>query len=275
MQRRGFHGGIRVAAGAYETFTTGPGDFTLVLPAGQYDLTAGHSLYLQRCMAVNTGGGDVSLPTFQLLGGDINGDKVIGIADLVSIGAAYGSFVTRGAPPDIDASGQVDLADLVMVGGNYNEATPSSPCPPLQPLPSEQSDAEAKAAPAGRLVVQAPERVKAGETFTVEVAVRDRRSVAAADVRLRFDPRQLALVGDRAEVGAFFDPAQAFVVRNQGDARQGEWTFTAVRLGDAPATDGRLFSLCFRALRSGPVRIAVEADLAGRSGPPISSNWER
>ncbi|MCW5850117.1 MAG: hypothetical protein KIT87_08535 [Anaerolineae bacterium] len=101
--------------------TTGPdGKFDLTVNGpGAYIIGAVHSKYLPAHVAVNNPCGVVTLPTVRLLGGDTDGDGLIGIADLVRLGINYGTNPASDPLADIDGNGRVDIADLTMVGSNY------------------------------------------------------------------------------------------------------------------------------------------------------------
>lgn len=55
-------------------------------------------------------------PTGSILRGDLNGDGVVNITDLVIVGANFG---TAGARGDANGDEKVDVIDLVLVGANF------------------------------------------------------------------------------------------------------------------------------------------------------------
>jgi hypothetical protein len=72
------------------------------------------------------------LSTLVLLGGDASNDNLINLSDATCIGTDFGTSASTcagdGASSDVTADGQIDLVDLVLMGGNY-ELT-SSPWTP-------------------------------------------------------------------------------------------------------------------------------------------------
>ncbi|MCW5881485.1 MAG: hypothetical protein KIS91_11180, partial [Anaerolineae bacterium] len=267
LQGRQDRSGARVVVGSAEAGTEADGSFHLLVPPGQHAVEARRPGYLPSQTTVNVGWGQgsVSLPPTLLQAGDTRRDNVVNLFDLVIVAANYGLRV----PPadsraDINGDGQVGLIDLVLVGANYGKRGPTAwGAPP--------SKAEAKAATA-RISLDAPTLVKAGEEFTVVVRASDAAGLGGADVRLRFDPKQLAVVpvGDSpAQPGAILDPAASFVARNQ--AADGAVTFTAARLGNAVgAADGELFSVRLRALADGKPDVSLsDVTLAGSDGEAL------
>ncbi len=70
-------------------------------------------------------GQTTNLPPVRLRGGDVNGDRQVGLLDLVIVAANY-----RMSPPgdpraDINADGITDLFDLVLVAANYRKTGPT------------------------------------------------------------------------------------------------------------------------------------------------------
>jgi hypothetical protein len=108
-----------------EMLTGGDGGYTFVeLPGDEgYELLLSHELYLAirlvECVA--PAGETTEMPEVTLLGGDLNGDLVIDISDLVIGGAHFGS---DSAEADITADGQVDIFDIVLIGKNFGTSGP-------------------------------------------------------------------------------------------------------------------------------------------------------
>ena len=122
LQARTNYSGVQVGpANSAPLVTTGPDgtfQFTVNSP-GTYTIRAARSKYLPAVMTVANACGTVTLPTVKLLGGDTDGDGVVGIADLVRLGLNYGTNPASDPRADIDENGRVDIADLTMVGSNY------------------------------------------------------------------------------------------------------------------------------------------------------------
>jgi len=92
--------------------------------AGTYDLVMSHALYLSAKLDACLIEGDamLTMPDVTLLGGDLNGDKIIDISDLVIGGA---NFNTSNAAADVNGSGYVDIFDIVLIGINFGETGPT------------------------------------------------------------------------------------------------------------------------------------------------------
>jgi hypothetical protein len=92
--------------------------------AGTYDLVMSHALYLSAKLDACSIEGDamLTMPDVTLLGGDLNGDKIIDISDLVIGGA---NFNTSNAAADVNGSGYVDIFDIVLIGINFGETGPT------------------------------------------------------------------------------------------------------------------------------------------------------
>jgi hypothetical protein len=88
--------------------------------------------YLDAEALVVVSGGTLTLQPALLLGGDVDDDDVIGVADAGAIGGAFWTTPSDGlwnANADINNDGRVDILDLVLMGGNYGLS--SSPWTPV------------------------------------------------------------------------------------------------------------------------------------------------
>lgn len=107
------------------TVVAADGSFTFTgLPVGSYTLVAKAPGYLQAgtVVAITPAAQDVHLNDQILLAGDINGDNLVSLPDLVVLASAYRA--ARGdtdydSRADFDANGRVDLVDLSLLAGNY------------------------------------------------------------------------------------------------------------------------------------------------------------
>jgi hypothetical protein len=128
MEGRTDHAGIEVSLvnGTSESvLTAANGSYTFdAISAGTHDLVMSHALYLpaQLDACLIEGEAAVTAPDVTLLGGDLNGDKVIDISDLVIGGA---NFNTSSAAADVNGSGYVDIFDIVLIGINFGETGPT------------------------------------------------------------------------------------------------------------------------------------------------------
>jgi hypothetical protein len=124
-QGRLSHEGITVDATGPVTSTdmTGSnGDFVLdQLRAGTYTITADVGSYLPACTPVTLVAGDqVTLPSTQLLGGDLNDDDTINIGDATLLTANFNETVPPAdARADINADSIINVQDLAILAGNY------------------------------------------------------------------------------------------------------------------------------------------------------------
>jgi hypothetical protein len=128
LEGRSSYAGIEVSLvdGTSQTVQTaadGTYDFDAMY-AGTYDVVMSHELYLSAQLDGCTIEGDtaVTLPDVTLLAGDLNGDKVIDISDLVLGGA---NFNTSSAAADINGNGYVDIFDIVLIGKNFGATGPT------------------------------------------------------------------------------------------------------------------------------------------------------
>ncbi|MBN1937519.1 MAG: hypothetical protein JW934_22870 [Anaerolineae bacterium] len=127
LEGRDEHGGIAVEMSNSEFYATttdvdGWYEFVDVI-AETYNVYFSHELYLTTVVegcTVNPGE-TAWMPDITLLGGDLNGDGVIDISDLV-IGAA--NFNTGDPMSDINGDGLVDIFDIVLIGKNFGLTGP-------------------------------------------------------------------------------------------------------------------------------------------------------
>jgi hypothetical protein len=128
MQGRTNHSGIEVSlidstSTSVLTDADGTYEFTSVL-ADTYDVMMSHNLYLSAKLQGCLIEGDTTdtLPDVTLLGGDLNGDKIIDISDL-TIGGS--NFNTTSPAADVNGSGYVDIFDIVLIGINFGATGPT------------------------------------------------------------------------------------------------------------------------------------------------------
>ncbi len=105
-----------------------PCSFTLVgIPAGIHRVSLFHTGYLSttRANVLVSASQTTTLPAVTLLAGDTNGDGVVDIVDLVTIGIAYGSSPPSIPQADINGDGAVTIVDLTLLGINYLKRAPT------------------------------------------------------------------------------------------------------------------------------------------------------
>jgi len=63
----------------------------------------------------------VVLSDIVLYAGDINGDGLVNLFDLVAVSIRYGTQASSSTPEDVNGDGNVNLFDLVLVSTNYGK----------------------------------------------------------------------------------------------------------------------------------------------------------
>ena len=129
-----------------------------------------------------------------------------------------------------------------------------------------------------------PAKVQVGETFTMEVRVKNAPSIYGADVSLSFDPQVLEVVdadsnqaGIKITPGAFIDPARSFILRHVVDGQQGKIHYALALLNPAPEAkgNGTLLTITFRAKASGVTTIAIVSGMFGtKAGETITPDLD-
>jgi hypothetical protein len=122
LEGRTNHSGVTILLDSCCTFTSvADGSYSCSTTGGSHKLTFSHPGYLTKVVTVNAvAGSTVTVPQVTLLGGDINGDGVIDILDLVAVASQFGSSSPTPAAADINADGQVDIIDIVLVAKNFS-----------------------------------------------------------------------------------------------------------------------------------------------------------
>ncbi len=122
LQGRSSHAGALVGIGGRSATSAQDGQFHIELvPAGVHELSvqmAGYLSYRRSGLALSEGE-TLALSDVQLRAGDINGDGVVSLFDLVAVSIHYGLQAPSGTPEDVNADGEVSLLDLVLVSTNY------------------------------------------------------------------------------------------------------------------------------------------------------------
>jgi hypothetical protein len=112
------------STGNFEWVKTDPGTGIVV---GTYTVNVVRRAYLgAKKASVIISAGSNTIPTPTLLGGDVNGDETISVADLSGIGGSFGNSVTPDTGMDVNGDGVVNILDLVLAGGNYGLSSPQT-----------------------------------------------------------------------------------------------------------------------------------------------------
>jgi hypothetical protein len=99
------------------------GTFSLMAPAGRYDILASASGHLSTLGVVTIVGGSTSTqPPTRLVAGDVNGDTYIDQYDALTIGMNYNSALPAAA--DLNNDGIVNVLDLELLAKNYRKLGP-------------------------------------------------------------------------------------------------------------------------------------------------------
>ena len=101
------------------------GTFSLTAPAGTYTLVAEASGFLKaQGSATIVTGETTTMPTVNLIAGDIDGNGTIDQFDAMTIGMSYNTASPDAA--DLNSDGVINVLDLEIVAANYNVAGPIS-----------------------------------------------------------------------------------------------------------------------------------------------------
>jgi hypothetical protein len=130
-----------VSAAGISSFTESSGNFTLNnLPSGTNPIRAEYPGYLasQKSITVNSGPvTGITVGTTSLLGGDVNNDAVINIADIMIIINNFGKFAGVRAYPDcvspdltadridINDDKMINISDVAIAAGNFTKTGPT------------------------------------------------------------------------------------------------------------------------------------------------------
>jgi hypothetical protein len=100
------------------------GTFSLTAPAGIYKVMATASGFLsaQKDSVTITSGNATTLPTINLLAGDIDNNNVIDAFDAMTIGMNYNTITPSAA--DLNNDGIINILDLELVARNYLKTGP-------------------------------------------------------------------------------------------------------------------------------------------------------
>jgi hypothetical protein len=137
-----------------------------------------------------------SLADAALRGGDANDDRQVNLFDLVIVGGSYATSPPLDSRADLNGDNRVDIFDLVMLGGNYGLHCPT---PWLPPGVAQVVRTTTDGGPPTAVVEMAvgatfPNARSFREGESVEVWVKGATGLFGAEVRLHFDPARLRAV---------------------------------------------------------------------------------
>ena len=119
LEGRNDHVGVKVALGGLQVTTAKDGSFAFPkVPLGDYHFKAFMPGYLPSQSEVKVEKEQIILPSITLWGGDADHDGDVDLADLELIA---GNFHTQDEASDINGDGRVDVFDLVLAGKNFGK----------------------------------------------------------------------------------------------------------------------------------------------------------
>lgn len=257
LQGRTDHSGVQIKLGDMTTTTDRAGAFIFFnVEFGDYKVEFHMAGYLpeSRIVHVVPGVDFIDMGTITMLGGNANNDLVVGITDLVIVGAAFDTSPPSDPRADINADNSVGIVDLVLVGGNYGKQA-------VMDIDAQGTTDIATAAPDAptKVSISPPvQSAKSGERFDVDVLVQNVTNLYGVDLRIEFDPAVLRVVDANADTpgvqiqnGDFLDSSRAFVVPQQVDNEHGtiQYGFTQLSPATPRSGDGRLARITFEVIR--------------------------
>jgi hypothetical protein len=281
LERRASNAGAQVCVGSQCVTTPADGRYTIpnVLP-GAYTVTASRMSYLRSWRPISVPVGLRTLPDVTLLGGDVNQDDHIELADGVLVGQAWNS--TPAAPnwdvrADITDDDNVNILDMVAVQFNWDETAPgpwpgaAGPLPqPLSasgredssPFPRREGGQGVRLATQVVITPSLATLTSIGETVEVEIRVQDVADLYAARVQVTFDPSVVRVrdadprpsaPGVQILPGDFLDALNQQVLVNSADNTAGTIDFAVTQTYPAEARDGSgvLATVVFEAVGQG------------------------
>ena len=256
-----------------EVQTTSAGGLTLAsIPAGRYVLTVKDTSHLsgRTDTLVIRPGESIALGSSQgffasdvrgdqssllgqdgrlLKGGDATGDNEIDEDDVNTIDAAWGTNAAAAhfAQADVTNDGRVGVEDLSLATSNISNSTGFG-APPVYKRALPRSNA------GSRLEVVAPDFAgawRAGEEVELVFVARGLGDLVGYEMELRYDPYDMAVVGDAQLGDVFMGNAQGAFQRLVAD--EGKIAVAGARYGKAWTAqgDGELLRLRVRLLEDG------------------------
>jgi hypothetical protein len=257
LERRASSAGATVSVGALQTTTDPSGAFVLSeVPPGTHTIEARHPSYLRSWRSFSLVAGETAVqPDVTLLGGDVNRDDHIELADADALGLAWGSTPADARwfqAGDITDDQVINILDMVAVQHNWNAVAPGAWGTALAQHSPELERGLGPEGPAdlSTQVVVSPSYTSlagVGETVELEIAMQDVTDFYGALVKLAFDPSVVQIQdtdprpsspGVQIRSGDLLDPDYQFVLVNEVDNATGEIEFAVTQLYPAEARSG-------------------------------------
>jgi hypothetical protein len=271
LERRASRAGVSMCLDSICMTTAANGNYQFMdLAGGEYLATATHPSYLRSQMVVQFSRNDQRLPDLTLLGGDINQDDVIELADAILIGHAWDSTPASpnwDARADVTADDQVNMLDMVAVQYNWNIVAPS-PWGTTQVIyqPQNASIQSQGALAQVRVVPLQTGHITPGTFVDVEIQANALQDLYGYRLRMTFDPDIFRLIdadpntpGMQIFAGNIFQGSECYELVNTGDNSTGVIDFAVTRLSQDQGNSemGVLARLTFEVLANGRGSIQI------------------
>ena len=208
---------------------------------------------------VNVQASDASI-TVQRLQGDLNGDCIVDITDIMMVVAGWGT--SEGDPnwdPSIDLNGDgvIDISDIMFVVSHWGESCQGANTGMHQSArdrhTSWKSPFHGTQSPVLALEPQTNIVSLTDNTFEVQLHVQDVQDMASFQAAITFDPQRVQLDEVRFSDWLASTGRQVIPLGPEVDNQAGRVVFGAVSFGDAPGLQGAgtLASIRFHASTAG------------------------
>jgi M6 family metalloprotease-like protein len=267
LQGRSNNAGAEVCAWDGDTpvdcaTSTAGGQYTLAVTEGVYDLTVEMERYLdaERATVTVSAAATTTLPALSLKGGDANDNDVIDNLDLSFMSALFGlscGHADWDDRADVNADCSVNIQDLAIAGGNFQETSPVN-WSPLTPITASTSNG-------ATIWLQGPsEPVMAGDEITVTIHISNVADLYAAQLAMSFVAEDLQVVDSDpdtpgVQITGEACPAPDFVVDNTADNAGGmiEYALTQLSPRSPVNDDCAVAAIRFRVLQAGLTTIQL------------------
>jgi hypothetical protein len=280
LERRPSSTGAQVCLDQVCANTNPNGNYTFpLLPIGNYTAIVTHPGYLSSWHTFNLQTGPFTLPDVTLLGGDINPDGHIELADAQLIGQAWNA--TPSTPnwfeaADITNDSQINVLDMVAVQYNWDISAPGPWINEEQPqavapqIAMPQRDTPTPSDIVTQVLVSPPtsDIPTLGTTFDVDILVQDISDLYAYRLQISYDPTVVRVrdadprssaPGVQIQPGTFLDLMNQYVIVNKADNVTGKIDFAVTQIYPAVAKSGSglLARITFEGLKPGSSLVDV------------------